>query len=143
MIRPGYRITIASVNKKSGEETSTRLHRTRPAKKIMVVIFRDKYSILLTEHLPRGSTISSPYYASTIERLCCAILEKSGGKVVLLLHGNALIHKCNIGQAAILEADFVELNHPVYSPNMALSDYYLLSNFFMPRIFVAMMLKTT
>ena len=56
------------------------------------------------EYLLPGTTISSPYYASIIERLCCAILEKHDGEVndgVLLLHDNAPIHKCNIVQTAI------------------------------------------
>ena len=85
--------------KKPGEETATPLRQERPAKKIMMVIFWDKYDILLTEYLPCGTTISSSYYASIIERLRCAILEKSRGTVsdgVLLLHDNAPVHKCNI-----------------------------------------------
>ena len=58
----------------------------------MMVIFWDKYVISLTEYLPGGTTISGPYYASIIERLCRAILEKCRGKVshgVLLLHDSA------------------------------------------------------
>ena len=82
--------------KKTDEETPTRLHRTKPAEKIIIVIFWDKYSILLTEYLSGRTTISDPYYASIIERLCCTILEKRDGKVVLLLNGNALIHKLKL-----------------------------------------------
>ena len=75
--------------------------------------------------------ISGPYYASIIERLRCPILEKRRGKVshgVLLLHANAPVDKCNIVQAAIRKAGFVELNHLAYSPDIAPSDYYLFSN---------------
>ena len=91
-----YTITIASVNKKSSEETPTRLHRTRPAEKIIMLIFWDKSDILLTEYLPDGTTISTSCYASIIERLRCGIVEKYGGKVLLLLHGNT--HVKIIGQ---------------------------------------------
>ena len=49
--------------KKAGEETPTRLRRTRPGEKIVMVISWDKYGILLTEYLPRGTTINGPYYA--------------------------------------------------------------------------------
>ena len=66
-----------------------------------MVIFWDEYSILLTEYLSGRTTISDPYYASITERLCCTILEKRDGKVVLLVNGNGLIHKRNIAQAAI------------------------------------------
>ena len=70
-------------------------------------------------------------YASIIERLRSVIVEKGRGKVsrgVLLLHDNAPIHKCNIVQAAIRQAGFIELNHPAYSPDIAPSDYHLFSN---------------
>ena len=79
----------------------------------MIVIFWDKYGILLTDYLPGGTTISSPYYASIIEQLLCAILEKHRGKVVLLFHDNAPVHKCNIAQTAIGKTGFIELNHSV------------------------------
>ena len=97
----------------------------------MMVIFWDKYGILLTEYLPGGTMISGSYYASILEQLHCAILEKRRGKVsrgVLLLHDNAPVHRCNIVQAAVRKAGFVELNHPAYSPDTALSDYYVFSN---------------
>ena len=91
----------------------------------------DGYGVLLIEHLPRGTTISGLHYASIIERLRCAILEKRGGKVsdgVLLLHVNAPVHECNIAQAAIRKIGFVELNHSTYSPDITPSDYFLFSN---------------
>ena len=82
----------AKIWKKADEETPIRLSRTRPAEKIMMVTCWDKYVILLIEYLSGGTTISDPYYASIIERLRCAILEKCRGKVsdgVPLLHDNA------------------------------------------------------
>lgn len=62
---------------------------------------------------PLGKTVNGQYYASTIERLRCSILEKRRGKVshgVLLLHDNAPVHKSNIVQAAISQAGFTELH---------------------------------
>ena len=61
----------------------------------MMIIFWDKDGVLLTEYLPRGTTINGPYYASIIERLRSVIVEKERSKVirgVLLLHDNARIH---------------------------------------------------
>ena len=127
-MRSGYTITIYSVNKKPDEETATRFCRTRPPEKNMMMIFGDKCGILLTEYLPGETTISDSYYASIIERLRCTILEKRRGKGVLLLHGDAPIHRCNIVQTATRKAGFVELNHPAYSPDVAPSDYYLFLN---------------
>ena len=59
------------------------------------------------------------------------MVGKWRGKVilgVLLLQDNALIHKYKVVQAAIRQAGFIELNHPVYSPDIAPSDYHLFSN---------------
>ena len=47
---------------------------------------------------------------------------------VLLLHDNAPVHKSRVAQAAICECKFEQLNHPPYSPDLALSDYYLFRN---------------
>ena len=97
----------------------------------MMTIFWDEDSVLLTEYLPRGTTINGPCYESIIERLRSVIVEKGCAKVshgVLLLHDNAPIHKCNIVQAAIRQAGFIELNHPAYSRDIAPSDYPLFPN---------------
>ena len=63
----------------SQQETATRLRRTRPAEKIIMVIFWDKSGFLLSEYLPDGTMISGFYYVSIIERSRCAIVEKRGG----------------------------------------------------------------
>ena len=97
----------------------------------MMIIFWDKDGVLLTEYLPRGTTINGPYYASIIERLLSVIMEKRSSKVsheVLLLHDNAPISKCKIVQAAIRHAGFIELNHPTYSLDIAPANYHPLSN---------------
>ena len=80
--------------------------------------------------MPRGTTISGPYYASIIERLRCIILKKRRSKVshrVVLLHTNVPVHKYNIVRDAIRKTGFIQLDHPVYSPGIAPSDYYLFS----------------
>ena len=97
----------------------------------MMIIFRNKDDVLLTEYLPRGTTISGPCYASIIERLHSVIVEKGRGKVsheVLLRHDHAPIGKCKIVQAAIRQAGFIELNHPTYSLDIAPANYHPLSN---------------
>ena len=109
----------AKIWKKAGGEIPTRLCRTRPPEKIIMVIFWDKSDTLLNEYLPGGITISDPSYASVIDRLHCAIVEKGGG--------NVPVDKGNIVHTAIGKADFIELNDPASSPDLALSDYYLLS----------------
>ena len=121
----------AKVWKRLGEQTPTRLCQVRSAGKMMMMIFWDKDGVLLTQYLPRGTTVNDPCYASIIERLRSVIVEKEHDKVsrgVLLLHDNASIDKCKIVQAAIRQAGFIELNHQAYSPDIAPSDSHLLSN---------------
>ena len=110
----------------------------------MMIIFWGKNGVLLTDYLPRRTTINGPYYASIIERLRPVILEKRRGKVSrgVLLHDNAPIHKCNIVQATIRQAGFIELNHPAYSPVIAPSDYYLFSNILAPMMKQPLLLRT-
>ena len=58
-------------------------------------------------------------------------MEKGRGKVshgVLLVHDNALSDNCNMVQAAIRQAGFIELNRCAYPPDIAPSDYHLFSN---------------
>ena len=79
---------------------------------------------------PAGTSITE-YYANVIKHLRVAIKEKRRGKLaagVLLLHDNAPVHKSRVAQAAIRECKFEQLNHPPYSPDLALSDYYLFRN---------------
>ena len=121
----------AKVWKRLGEQTPTQLRQERLAGKIMMIVFWDKADVLLTEYLPRETTIKGPHYTSIIERLHSVIVERGRGKVshgVLLLHGSAFIDKCKIVQAAIRQAGFIELNHLVYSPDIALTNYHPLSN---------------
>ena len=137
-MNPGFITTILSASWKprSGRGYVNK-HQLDSAKErsagkmMMMTIFWDKDGVLLTEYLPRGTTINDPCYASIVERLRSVIVEKRRGKVshgVLLLHDNAPIDKCKIVQAAIRQAGFIESNHPVYSPDVALTNSHPLSN---------------
>ena len=121
----------AKVWKRPGEQAPTLLSQERSAGKIMMIIFWEEDNVLLTDYLPRGTTINGLCYASIIERLRSVIVEQGRGKVshgVLLLRDNATIYKCNIVQAAIRQAGLIELNHPAYSSEIALTNYHPLSN---------------
>ena len=98
----------------------------------MMMIFWDKDGVLLTEYLPRGTTINGPCYASIIERLRSVIVEKERGKVihgVLLLYDNTP-HSPAQGCSRLLfnRLGFIESNQSAYSLNIAPADYHPLSN---------------
>jgi len=84
------------------------------------------------KYFTQGQAINSSYYASIIDELRTAILEKHHGKIshgVLLLHGKMPVHKTNRMQVAICEMDFAQFKHPAYSPVILPTDYYILSHF--------------
>ena len=117
--------------KKQGKRTPTRPQVKRSTRKLILTIFRDCEGVLLINFLSCGTAINGLYSASVLHRLYAFIREKRCGKLrrgVLLLHDNAPVHKFNITQTAIQYTGFAELDHPAYSPDLALSHYHLFSN---------------
>ena len=85
----------------------------------------------MIDYKPASTSITEEYHANVIKQLRVAIKEKRRVKLaagVLILHDNAPVHKSRVAQAAIRECKFEQLNHPPYSPDLALSDYYLFRN---------------
>ena len=67
--------------------------------------------------------MNGQYYASLLLKLRDAIKEKRWGMLprgVWLLHDNAPVHKSMIAQEAVHDCGFVQLDHPAYSPDLAL-----------------------
>ena len=65
------------------------------ASKVMLSVFWDSESVLLTDYLEKGKTVTGTYYAGLIHKLCAVIKEKRRGKLtqgVLLHHDNAPVH---------------------------------------------------
>ena len=50
----------AKIWRRPGEQTPTRFRQERSTGKMMMIIFWDKDDVLLTEYLPRGTTINGP-----------------------------------------------------------------------------------
>ncbi|KAK8406892.1 hypothetical protein O3P69_007447 [Scylla paramamosain] len=99
------------------------------AGKVMLTVFWDSRGPILEHYLETGSTVNSERYSDMlINKLKPAIRNKRRGLLsegVLLLHDNArphtAVHTINILQ----ELHFEVLEHPVYSPDLAPSDYHL------------------
>ena len=82
----------------------------------------------MVDYLKRGATITGLYYADLIHKFRDAIKEKHRGKLrrkVLLHQDNAPSHKSLVAMAAISTVGFKFLDHPPYSPDLALSNYRL------------------
>jgi len=54
--------------------------------------------------------------------------DESCPLAVSLFHDSAPAHKSLVAQQALRDCEFVQLNHPAYSPDFAASDYFLIRN---------------
>ena len=99
----------------------------KSAGEVLALIFCDQDGILLIDYLPKGQTINVEYYSSLLVQLKDNLKAKCRRKVtkaVLFLHDNASAHRvATYKKLAYL--GFQCLDHPPYSPDLALSDYHL------------------
>jgi histone-lysine N-methyltransferase SETMAR len=94
-------------------------------------VFCDWQKNLMIDSLHKGSTVTGEYYANLMHRLRDSIKVKRCEKLtqdVLLLRDHASVHKSRLSKAAIAECDFVEIDHPPYSPDLIPFDYFSFPN---------------
>ena len=104
---------------------------TNPLENYSPRFFWDQDGILLIDYLPKGQTINADHYSFLLVQMKDILKEKRPGKVikwVLLLHNNSPSSpdKCNPEKLADL--GFQCLDHSLYSPDLAPSDYHLFPN---------------
>ena len=98
--------------------------------KILAWIFWDQDGILLMHYLPKGQTYNAQYCSSLLVQLNESLKEKHRGKFkkgVLFLHDNAPAHRALATQNKLAYLSFQYLDHPPYYPDLAASDYHVLS----------------
>jgi len=91
-------------------------------------LFWDQDGILLIDYLSKDQTISAEYYSSLLVQLKYILKKKRRGnftKGVLFLYDNAPAHRALAIQKKLAYLSFQCLDHPPYSPDLALSDYHL------------------
>ena len=84
--------------------------------------------MIIIDYLEQGHTINGAYYAGKLRRLHQEIVRKRQENLtrgVLLLQDDTPAHKSHVAMTAATECGFEILSHPPYSPEMALSDFYL------------------
>jgi len=97
---------------------------------VLASIFWDQDSILFIDYLPKGLTIKAEYYSSLLLQLKDILKKKRCGKFtkgVLFMHDNAPAHQAFATQKKLAYLGFQSLDHPPYSPDLALLDYHLFS----------------
>jgi len=111
---------------------SPKKFRTQPAAgKSYDTNFGDSEELHMVDYLPSKRTIIGRYYAEIMFKLRDAISQKLWGKLSLsvwLIHDNVPVHKSLVAQKAVCDGGFLQLNHPAYSPDLALNNCYLFRN---------------
>ena len=107
--------------------------KTQPsAGKVMATVFWDAKGVIMSDFLPKRSTITGVSYANLLDQLRTAIREKRRGKLskgVLLQQDNATVHTCKVAMDAVERNGYKLIPHPAYSPDLAPSDFFLFPNF--------------
>ena len=101
------------------------------AGKVITIVFWDAKGIIMLDLLPKRNTITGVYYANLLDQLRTAIREKRRSKLskgVLLQQDNARVHTCKVAIDAVERNGYGFISHPPYSPNLALSDFFLFPN---------------
>jgi len=112
----------------SGSHRPKKFKVQKSAGKFLAWNFWDQDGILLIGYLPKGQTIKAEYYASLLVQVKDILKEKRCGKVTkgaFFLHDNAPAHRALATQKKLAYLVFQCLDHPPYSPDLALSEYHL------------------
>ncbi|GFU87001.1 histone-lysine N-methyltransferase SETMAR [Trichonephila clavipes] len=111
---------------------NTVLHSARPPmhpRKIMLCVWWTCRQVVHYELLPTGQTVTVDLYSQQFERVQQALHQKdpalNNRKGVLLLHDNARSHVVRVARNTIQRLGWVNLCHPLYSPDLAPSGYHL------------------
>ncbi|CAK9801097.1 Mariner Mos1 transposase [Anthophora plagiata] len=105
--------------------------------KTMLIVFYDSKGIIHKEFVPSGTTVTAEYYLAVLKRLVGRVhrirpeyREPSSWR---LLHDNAPAHRSLIVTDFLTKNDIFLLQHPPYSLDLALCDYFLF-----PKLHLAM-----
>ena len=82
----------------------------------------------MVDYLQKGQTINGTYYASLLRQLRENIKLKRRGKLsksALFHQDNAPPNQSGIAMSVIIDYGFKLIEHPPYSPDLALSDFNL------------------
>ena len=99
--------------------------------KVLASGFWDAQGILFIDYFEKGRTINSKYYIALLVSLKEEIAKKRPQmkkKAVLFHQNNAPCHKLIATVAKLHELHFELLLHPLYSPDLAPSYYWLFAD---------------
>jgi histone-lysine N-methyltransferase SETMAR len=101
---------------------------TPSAEKVVLTMFWDCQSVLLTEFQQCDHTVTSAQFCSILTKLRAAIRQKRRGlftEGMLLLHDNTRPHSANKTAETLTSFKWEVLQQPPYSRDLAPSDFQL------------------
>ncbi|GBP52087.1 Mariner Mos1 transposase [Eumeta japonica] len=73
--------------------------------------------------------MNGQYYANLLAQAREAVVQKRREVIARsAVFDNASVHTARVSRQALMDTGFLEIDHPHYSPDLALSDYFLFSN---------------
>jgi histone-lysine N-methyltransferase SETMAR len=112
----------------SSSPKSKKFKQASSVRKIMATILWDRKGILLIDFLERGLTVNADAYCETVRKHRRAIQNKRRGMLssgIVLLHDNARPHTAAQTVQLLQRFRWEIFDHPLYSPDLAPSDYHL------------------
>jgi histone-lysine N-methyltransferase SETMAR len=101
---------------------------TFSARKLMVTDFRDRKRVMVVEFMQQRTTVTTEVYCETLKKLHMAIQNKRRGMLtsgLVLIHDNERPHTAAGTRALRDHFNLESFGHPLYSPDLAPSDYHL------------------
>ena len=111
--------------KHAGSPVKKKFKVTQSVRKVLVTVFWDMHGVLLVDFAEHGTTVNAAAYIKTLVKLRRAIHDKRHNINVKLLHDNARPHVAAVVRQKIAEFGWEVLQHPLYSPHLAPSDFHL------------------
>ncbi|GFT04875.1 histone-lysine N-methyltransferase SETMAR [Trichonephila clavipes] len=97
-------------------------------RKVLLCLWWDRKGPVYYELLKQGKTINVDLYCNELDKLNAAIKEKrpalASRKGIVFHHNNARPHTAIVTQQKLNALGWEVLGHPLYSPDIAPSDYY-------------------
>ena len=100
----------------------------RSVKKVRATVFWDSEGVVLVDFLEGKKTVTRAYYVEVLRKLRAKLAKKHPGKLhrgILFHHDNAPAHSSRIVRDVLREFRWELLPHPLYSPDLASSDFFL------------------
>ena len=103
--------------------------RCKTSNRMLYAIFLDSKSPVLQIQVPKSSSVTGKFYRDSVltqfVNFCQKHRPRTSVRGIKLLHDNAPAHKSTMVQEYLKESGLDVLDHPQYSPDLSLCDYWL------------------